>query len=67
MQDLKLLTFTDLIDLLVEQTERHLKLIDHGNKEQLSISGEFLRGIQKEIILRKKELFQEAISPQATP
>ena len=54
MEDLKLLSLSDLLDLLIEQTNynAHLRALV-ANPDQLLISREFLRNLQEEIELRK--------------
>jgi hypothetical protein len=54
MEDLKQLSLSDLIDLLVEQTNyhAHLRALD-STTDQLMISREILRNLQGEIELRK--------------
>ena len=55
MEDLKLLSLSDLLDLLIEQTTYHTQLISKGGTtgEQFRISGETLKQLQEEIGLRK--------------
>ena len=55
MEDLKLLSLPDLLDLLIEQTTYHTQLISKGGAtgEQFRISGEALKQLQEEIALRK--------------
>ncbi len=54
MEDLKLLSLSDLLDLLIEQTTYHTQLISKGaSGEQFRISKETLKQLQEEIALRK--------------
>ena len=54
MEDLKLLSLSDLFDLLMEQTNRHAHLRGSGAApEQMMTSRAFLVGLQAEIKLRK--------------
>ena len=54
MEDLKLLSLSDLFDLLMEQTNRHAHLRGLGaTPEQMMTSRAFLVGLQAEIKLRK--------------
>ena len=54
MEDLKLLSLSDLIDLLIEQTTHHTQLISSGGTpEQFRVSNTILKGLQEEIELRK--------------
>jgi hypothetical protein len=53
MDDLKLLSLSDLLDLLIEQTSYHIHLIAVGaSLEIFRNSGDFLRELQQEIRLR---------------
>ncbi len=57
MEDLKLLSLPDLLDLLIEQTTHHTNLISLGaTPEQFRISNEILKQLQKEIELRRSTL-----------
>ena len=54
MEDLKQLSLSDLLDLLIEQTTHHTNLISFGaTPEQFRVSNEILRQLQKEIELRR--------------
>ena len=54
MEDLKLLSLSDLFDLLVYQTNKHAHLRPSGaTPQQMMASREFLRNLQAEIKLRK--------------
>jgi len=54
MEDLKLLSLPDLLDLLIEQTTHHTNLISLGaTPEQFRISNEILKQLQKEIEFRR--------------
>ena len=54
MDDLKQLSLSDLLDLLIEQTTHHTNLISLGaTPEQFRISNEILKQLQKEIELRR--------------
>jgi hypothetical protein len=54
MEDLKLLSLSDLLDLLIEQTTHHTNLISLGaTPEQFRISNEILKQLQKEIECRR--------------
>lgn len=67
MEDLKLLSLPDLLDLLIEQTTHHTNLISLGaTPEQFRISNEILKQLQKEIELRRSTLSssQKLASPQ---
>jgi hypothetical protein len=53
MYDLKLLSLTDLLDLVIQQTSYHIHLIAVGaSLEVFRNSGDFLREVQQEIRLR---------------
>ena len=53
MDDLKLLSLTDLLDLLIEQTSYHIHLIAVGGSlEMFRNSSQFLRELQHEIRVR---------------
>jgi hypothetical protein len=57
MEDLKLLSLPDLLDLLIEQTIYHTNLIASGaTPEQFRMSNNILRGLQNEIKLRNDDL-----------
>lgn len=54
MEDLKLLSLPDLLDLLIEQTTHHTNLISLGaTPEQFRISNEILKQLQEEIEFRR--------------
>ncbi len=54
MHDLKLIPFTELLDLLVEQTSRYLGMIHgRGNMEELQKCRELMTALQLEIESRK--------------
>lgn len=56
LKDLKHLELNDLLDLLVEHTYNHSKLIANGaTLEQFKLSDENLQQIQQEIELRRLE------------
>lgn len=67
MEDLKLLSLPDLLDLLIEQTTHHTNLISLGaTPEQFRISNEILKQLQKEIEVRRlaHHLSQQVASAQ---
>ncbi len=53
MEDLKLLSLSDLLDLLIEQTTYHTNLIASGaTPEQFRMSNNILRELQVEVRIR---------------
>lgn len=57
MEDLKLLSLPELLELLIEQTSYHIHLIAVGaTLELFRNSGNFLRELQQEIRLRSASL-----------
>jgi hypothetical protein len=54
MYDLKLLSLADLLDLMIEQTAHHTRLISLGaTAQEFGVSRDILRELQSEIHLRK--------------
>lgn len=54
MEDLKLPCLSDLVDLLVEQTSKHVHLRRSGaTSQQMMASRQILRSLQAEIKLKK--------------
>ena len=54
MKELKLLTLSDLFDLLMEQTNLHAYLRAlNASHNRMMVSGQILRSLQAEITLRK--------------
>jgi len=55
MLDLKNIELSDLIDLLAEQTAYHTSIRTVAGEQQIRISMEILKELQKEIELRKSD------------
>jgi hypothetical protein len=55
MQDLRTLTFTQLVDLLAQQTSNYLKIVSDGStEEEYARTNLTIRALQQEIENRKK-------------